>query len=85
LATTRRLLQSDAHIRDLGEHRLKDLVDAERLFQLGDGEFPPLRTLDATNLPIVSIPLVDRLTGQVKGVRPSPLRPSRRSSAPSRS
>jgi predicted ATPase/class 3 adenylate cyclase len=58
--TTRRLLQSDAHIRDLGEHRLKDLVDAERLFQLGDGEFPPLRTLDATNLPIVSIPLVGR-------------------------
>jgi MoxR-like ATPase len=28
--------------------------------QLGTGEFPPLRTLDATNLPIVSIPLVGR-------------------------
>jgi len=59
-ATTGRLLQSDAHVRDLGEHRLKDLVGPERLFQLGDGEFPPLRTLDATNLPIVSIPLVGR-------------------------
>ena len=59
-ATTQRLLQGDARIRDLGEHRLKDLVDAERLFQLGDSEFPPLRTLDATNLPIVSIPLVGR-------------------------
>jgi predicted ATPase/class 3 adenylate cyclase len=59
-ATTRRLLQSDAHVRDLGEHRLKDLVSPERLFQLGDGDFPPLRTLDATNLPIVSIPLVGR-------------------------
>jgi predicted ATPase len=58
--TTRRLLQSDAPVRDLGEHRLKDLVGAERLYQLGDGEFPPLRTLDATNLPVVSIPLVGR-------------------------
>jgi predicted ATPase/class 3 adenylate cyclase len=59
-ATTRRLLQGDALVRDLGEHRLKDLVSPEWLFQLGDGEFPPLRTLDATNLPIVSIPLVGR-------------------------
>ena len=58
--TTRRLLESDAPVRELGEHRLKDLVGAERLFQLGDGEFPPLRTLDATNLPVVSIPLVGR-------------------------
>jgi predicted ATPase/class 3 adenylate cyclase len=59
-ATTRRLLQGEANVRDLGEHRLKDLVSPERLFQLGDGDFPPLRTLDATNLPIVSIPLVGR-------------------------
>jgi predicted ATPase/class 3 adenylate cyclase len=58
--TTRRLLEGEAPVRDLGEHRLKDLVGAERLFQLGDGEFPPLRTLDATNLPVVSIPLVGR-------------------------
>src|SRR4051812_27401034 len=59
-ATTRRLLHDDSQLRDLGEHRLKDMVDAERLFQLGDGEFPPLRTLDATNLPGVSMPLVGR-------------------------
>jgi predicted ATPase/class 3 adenylate cyclase len=58
--TTRRLLDAGAPIRDLGEHRLKDLIGAERLFQLGDGDFPPLRTLDATNLPVVSIPLVGR-------------------------
>ena len=57
--TTRRLLD-DARLRDLGEHRLKDLVRAERLFQLGEGEFPPLRTLDATNLPIASSGLVGR-------------------------
>jgi predicted ATPase len=54
------LLDADTPTRELGEHRLKDLIGAERLFQLGGGEFPPLRTLDATNLPVVSIPLVGR-------------------------
>jgi predicted ATPase/class 3 adenylate cyclase len=58
--TTRRLLDTELAVRDLGEHRLKDLIGAERLFQLGEGDFPPLRTLDATNLPVVSIPLVGR-------------------------
>ncbi len=58
--STRRLLENDAAIRELGEHRLKDLVHAERLYQLGDGNFPPLRTLDATNLPLASSPLVGR-------------------------
>lgn len=42
---------------DLGEHRLKDLTEPERIFQLGDtpGErFPPLRSLEAypNNLPL---------------------------------
>ena len=32
-------------------HRLKDLGAPERLFQLGTDEFPPLRSLNATNLP----------------------------------
>jgi class 3 adenylate cyclase len=58
--TTRRLLDADAPARELGEHRLKDLLEAERLYQLGDGEFPPLRTLDATNLPIAASALVGR-------------------------
>ncbi|HZB35278.1 MAG TPA: adenylate/guanylate cyclase domain-containing protein [Gaiellaceae bacterium] len=58
--TTRSLLDSDASVRDLGEHRLKDLTQAERLYQLGDGEFPALRTLDATNLPVAASPLVGR-------------------------
>jgi len=58
--TTRRLLDSEAPVRELGEHRLKDLTDAERLYQLGDDDFPPLRTLDATNLPIAASPLVGR-------------------------
>ena len=60
LSETTRGLLGDVAVRDLGEHRLKDLTGAERLFQLGEGDFPPLRTLDATNLPVVSMPLVGR-------------------------
>jgi predicted ATPase/class 3 adenylate cyclase len=58
--TTQRLLDSTAELRDLGEHRLKDLGAPQRLYQLGDGEFPPLRTLYRTNLPIQPSPLVGR-------------------------
>jgi len=57
--TTRQLLDGDG-LRDLGRHRLKDLTDAQRLYQLGGGDFPPLRTLDATNLPVAASPLVGR-------------------------
>jgi class 3 adenylate cyclase len=42
--TTRQLLDAAAILRDLGEHRLKDLSAPQRLYQLGDGEFPPIRT-----------------------------------------
>jgi predicted ATPase/class 3 adenylate cyclase len=38
-------------LRDLGEHRLKDIPEPVALFQLGDGAFPPLRTISNTNLP----------------------------------
>jgi predicted ATPase/class 3 adenylate cyclase len=58
--TTRDLVDSDAGLRDLGVHRLKDLTAPERLYQLGDDEFPPLRTLDATNLPVTSSTLLGR-------------------------
>ncbi len=58
--TTHDLLGSDRRLRDLGEHRLKDLTGAEHLFQLGEAEFPPLRTLDATNLPVAASPLLGR-------------------------
>jgi predicted ATPase/class 3 adenylate cyclase len=57
---TRDLLVSDRTLRDLGEHRLKDLIEAERLFQLGDGDFPPLRTIDAANLPVAASSLLGR-------------------------
>jgi predicted ATPase/class 3 adenylate cyclase len=58
--TTYGLLGGDVPVRELGEHRLKDLTQPERLYQLGGGEFPPLRTLDATNLPVTATPLVGR-------------------------
>jgi predicted ATPase/class 3 adenylate cyclase len=58
--TTRQLLGEDCELVDLGEHRLKDLCAPHRLFQLGDGSFPPLRTLYRTNLPIQPTPLVGR-------------------------
>ncbi len=46
--------------RDLGLHRLKDLSEPVRLYQLGDREFPALRSLNATNLPTPPNPLVGR-------------------------
>jgi predicted ATPase/DNA-binding SARP family transcriptional activator len=68
--TTRELLVEepveDVDLRDLGPHRLKDLTQPERIFQvvaaeLGQ-EFPPLDTLDArpTNLPTQPTALVGR-------------------------
>ncbi len=51
-------------LRDLGQHRLKDLLAPVRLFQLEidglPGEFPPLRSLQQTNLPIAAWPLLGR-------------------------
>jgi predicted ATPase/class 3 adenylate cyclase len=58
--STRQLLEENGELVDLGEHRLKDLGAPHRLFQLGDREFPPLRTLYRTNLPIQPTPLVGR-------------------------
>ena len=47
-------------LRDLGEHRLKDLTAPERIYQLGDGDFPPLKSLHRTNLPIPATPFLGR-------------------------
>ena len=48
---TRELLDGSGAVRDLGEHRLKDFERPERLYQLGDRVFPPLKTISNTNLP----------------------------------
>jgi predicted ATPase len=50
----------DIGLRELGSHRLKDLLAAERLFQVGDTDFPPLRTLGRTSLPIAASALIGR-------------------------
>ena len=47
-------------LRDLGDHRLKDLSAPERIFQLGDADFPPLKSLHQTNLPVPSTSFLGR-------------------------
>jgi predicted ATPase/class 3 adenylate cyclase len=58
-ATTASLLDENG-LRDLGEHRFKDLAAAERVYQLGEAEFPPLRSLYRTNLPEPATPFLGR-------------------------
>jgi predicted ATPase/class 3 adenylate cyclase len=57
---TRDLLDEDVELRDLGEHRLKDLSEPLRLFQLGPRSFPALRSLSSSNLPTPLTPLIGR-------------------------
>lgn len=69
-ATVEMLRDSDVAYRfvDLGLHRLKDLSDPQRIYQLeplesaGPRKFPPLRTLEhkPTNLPTQDTPLIGR-------------------------
>ena len=47
-------------LRELGEHRLKDLSAPERIYQLGLTDFAPLKTLHRTNLPIPATPFLGR-------------------------
>jgi predicted ATPase/class 3 adenylate cyclase len=58
-ASTVALVGTDG-LRDLGEHRLKDLSAPERIHQLGNEDFPPLASLYQTNLPIPSTPFLGR-------------------------
>jgi predicted ATPase/class 3 adenylate cyclase/Flp pilus assembly protein TadD len=82
--TARDLIQDDLPeefaLRDLGEHRLKDLSRAQRIFQLvAEGlerDFPPLATLEnrPTNLPAQPTPLIgrERELAEVVGLLRSP-------------
>ena len=68
--TTRELVEQTlpegVYLRDLGEHRLKDLRRPSHLFQLGSDDlstdFPPLKTLDThpNNLPIEPTQFIGR-------------------------
>ena len=53
-------LAPGAVLRDLGLHRLRDIEQPQRIFQLGPGEFPPPRTARATNLPSPANRLIGR-------------------------
>ena len=57
---TRDLLGKQFELRDLGEHRLKDLESPERLYQLGEGEFPPVKSLYRVTLPVPATPFLGR-------------------------
>jgi predicted ATPase/class 3 adenylate cyclase len=66
LSEATRELVPRVEARDLGEHRLRDLTQPQRLFQLElpdlPDSFPPLRTLEnrPTNLPVQSTALIGR-------------------------
>ena len=57
-ASTAQLVELE--LRDLGEHRLKDLSAPERIYQLGEGDFPALTSLYRTNLPVPATPFLGR-------------------------
>lgn len=57
-----RQLMSDVACVDLGVHQLRDLWEPIRVWQLDDGEHPPLRTLKQArhNLPVMSTEFIGR-------------------------
>jgi predicted ATPase/class 3 adenylate cyclase len=69
--TTAALLDGSGLV-DLGPHRLKDMLEPIRLYQLDieglPDEFPPLRSLHRTNLPVAAWPLLGR-EGELDAIR----------------
>lgn len=65
-SATASLADGSIPLRNLGEHRLRDLSMPEQIFQVAGGAFPHLRTVDAvpTNLPTMRTKLVGR-SGEV--------------------
>jgi predicted ATPase/class 3 adenylate cyclase len=57
-ASTASLVDTD--LTELGEHRFKDLAAPERVFQLGQDEFPALNSLYRTNLPVSATAFLGR-------------------------
>jgi predicted ATPase/class 3 adenylate cyclase len=55
-----RALLTEGDFLDLGRHRFKDLAAAEHVYQLGSQEFPSLRSLPETNLPVPATPFLGR-------------------------
>jgi class 3 adenylate cyclase len=70
-AITAVLVTGEVPMIDLGEHRLRDLSAAQRVFQVGERRFPALRSVDLVpgNLPTMLTELVGRgddIAGLVK-------------------
>jgi predicted ATPase/class 3 adenylate cyclase len=65
-------LPDDVTLRDLGEHRLKDLIRPEHVYQLSapglSADFPPLKTLDKDrhNLPVQTTSFIGRRTEMIE-------------------
>ena len=55
-----KLAVADGDLRSLGAHRLKDLTAPEPLYQVGAVEFPPLKSLNQSNLPVQPTPFLGR-------------------------
>jgi predicted ATPase/class 3 adenylate cyclase len=75
MALVRDALPAGVTLRDLGEHRFKDLGRGERVFQLVieglPADFPPIRSLDAVpnNLPVQVTSFVGRAHEIAEGVK----------------
>ena len=67
LVSSATALLVDLQLRDLGEHRFKDLRAPERVFQLGDAAFPPISSLYRSNLPVPASSFIgrDRELGEI--------------------
>ncbi|MEP7032906.1 MAG: tetratricopeptide repeat protein [Actinomycetota bacterium] len=59
LSEATRALVGDEGLRDLGRHGLKDIGEVH-LFQVGEDDFPPLKSLRSGNLPAARAPLLGR-------------------------
>ena len=61
-SVTASLLSPDIRLTDLGTHRLRDLSAPQRVYQVGERRFAPLRSVDAvpTNLPVLVTELIGR-------------------------
>jgi class 3 adenylate cyclase len=59
---TAALIEDEVALSDLGEHRLRDLDRPVHVFQVGEGAFGPLRSVDALpgNLPVLTSSFVGR-------------------------
>ena len=60
LSERTKLVAAGGDLQPLGAHRLKDLTAPEPLYQVGEAAFPPLKSLNQSNLPVQTTPFVGR-------------------------